>query len=70
MTEFLAMDGHGVYVWSAYGVSLLVLIGVGAWPLLTMRRLTRHLRRQSDKHVVGAGKHMVADASAAPEPHP
>ena len=60
MTEFLAMEGHGIYVWSAYALSLLVLIGVGAWPLLTMRRLIRHLRRQSGKHV----------ASAAPEPCP
>jgi len=37
MTEFLAMGGHGVYVWSAYGVTLLALIGIGVWPLVDMR---------------------------------
>ena len=47
MTEFLAMNGHGVYVWSAYGVSVLVLIGVGIWPLVTMRRIVRDLRRRT-----------------------
>ena len=26
MTEFLDMGGYGLYVWSAYGLSLLVLI--------------------------------------------
>ena len=26
MTEFLEMGGYGLYVWSAYGLSLLVLI--------------------------------------------
>ena len=47
MTEFLAMNGHGVYVWSAYGVSVLVLMGVGIWPLVTMRRIVRDLRRRA-----------------------
>lgn len=26
MTEFLDMGGYGLYVWSAYGLSLLVLV--------------------------------------------
>lgn len=26
LTAFLAMDGHGWYVWTAYGVSLLVMV--------------------------------------------
>ena len=26
MTEFLEMGGYGLYVWSAYGLSLLVLV--------------------------------------------
>ena len=46
MIEFLAMNGHGVYVWSAYGLSLLVLVGVGLWPLVTMRATVRRLRRR------------------------
>lgn len=47
MSEFLAMGGHGVYVWTAYGLSLLALVAVGAWPLLGMRTLVRGLKRRS-----------------------
>lgn len=46
MTEFLAMGGHGPYVWSAYGVSLLALAFVGIWPLAAMRSTMRRLRRR------------------------
>ena len=30
MSEFLAMGGHGPYVWSAYGVTLVVMV-YNAW---------------------------------------
>ena len=30
MSEFLAMGGHGPYVWSAYGVTLAVMV-YNAW---------------------------------------
>ena len=46
MTEFFAMGGYGVYVWTAYGVSLLALVGVGVWPLLALRALVRDLKRR------------------------
>lgn len=38
MMEFLAMGGHGGYVWSAYGITLIVLT-LNGW---AARR--RHLR--------------------------
>lgn len=31
--EFLAMGGHGPYVWSAYGVAVLVLVWLVVAPL-------------------------------------
>lgn len=46
MSDFLAMGGHGVYVWTAYGLSLVALVAVGAWPLLGMRTLVRGLKRR------------------------
>ena len=46
MTEFFAMGGYGVYVWTAYGLSLLALVTVGAWPLLAMRALVRGMKRR------------------------
>lgn len=39
--EWLGMGGHGIYVWSAYGLSLGALAAVGAWPLLALRRARR-----------------------------
>lgn len=48
MTEFLAMGGHGAYVWGAYGASLLALAFVGVWPLAAMRSTVRRLRRRAE----------------------
>lgn len=49
--EFLSMGRHGVYVWSAYGLCLLVLIVNVAGPLLARRRYLQQealrLRRES-----------------------
>ena len=46
MMEFLAMDGHGPYVFGAYALSALALVVVGALPLLRLRRRMRELRRR------------------------
>ena len=32
LQAFLTMDGHGVYVWLAYGITLLVLTANLWWP--------------------------------------
>ena len=37
MSEFLAMNGDGAYVWSAYGITLVVLI-LNAWLARGKRR--------------------------------
>ena len=55
MSDFLAMGGHGVYVWTAYGLSLLALVAVSAWPLLGMRTLVRGLNRRSEVGAAVAG---------------
>ena len=44
MTEFLAMGGHGAYVWSAYGITLAVLI-INVW-LVRAKRRSALLRAQ------------------------
>ncbi|WP_028694503.1 heme exporter protein CcmD [Pseudomonas cremoricolorata] len=50
-SEFFAMGQHGLYVWSAYGVCLLVLAVNVAAPVLARRRYlqeeARRLRRES-----------------------
>lgn len=52
-SEFLAMGNHGLYVWSAYGISLLVLTINLLLPLRARRNYlqveARRLRREEQK---------------------
>ena len=52
-TEFLAMGNHGLYVWTAYGISLAVLAINVAMPLIARRRYlqdeARRLCREESK---------------------
>ena len=43
MMEWLAMGGHGVYVWSAYALSAAALVGMGVWPWFALRRARRRI---------------------------
>ena len=53
VAEFVAMGNHGLYVWSAYGISLLVLAINLVLPILARRRYlqdqARRLRREELK---------------------
>jgi heme exporter protein D len=44
MMEFLAMGGYAAYVWSAYGLTLLVFIGNVAWARRRLHAALRDLR--------------------------
>ncbi|TWI53888.1 heme exporter protein D [Pseudomonas duriflava] len=48
--DFLAMGHHGAYVWSAYGLTLLVLTGNIVWPIMARKHYlqveARRLRRE------------------------
>ncbi|AVO57950.1 heme exporter protein CcmD [Pseudomonas sp. 22526] len=51
--DFLAMGHHGLYVWSAYGICLVVLVLNVAVPLLARKRYleqeARRLRRENNQ---------------------
>jgi heme exporter protein D len=51
LADFLAMGGHGAYVWSAYGLCMVVLAWNAVLPLLARRRylddLARRRRREA-----------------------
>ncbi len=38
VASFIAMGGHGLYVWSAYGLGLVVLLANLCAPYITRRR--------------------------------
>ena len=46
LTDFIAMSGHGVFVWSAYGITTFVLIGLAIRPILRKREFFATLNKQ------------------------
>ncbi len=44
--EFLAMGGHAPYVWTAYGVTLAVILYILCAPVLAQRRFVREQRQR------------------------
>lgn len=44
MSDFFAMGGYGFYVWSSYGVFLIVLMTDAVAPVLRRRRVIAGLR--------------------------
>ncbi len=43
LESFLYMGGYAVYVWPAYGVTALVLVGNLVWPVLQRKQLLRQI---------------------------
>jgi heme exporter protein D len=60
LSEFLAMGGYAAYVWSAYGLSLVVLAG------LVVTTARRHRRVVAE---VRAGAARAASPAPRPEVH-
>ena len=44
--EFLNMGGYALYVWSSYGLALVLLVWIFAKPVLDRKHLLKHLRSQ------------------------
>ncbi len=52
VSEFLNMGGYALYVWSSYGLALVLLVWLFAKPLLDKKQLLKHLQsryRQQDR---------------------
>ena len=45
-SEFVAMAGHGPYIWTAYGVTLVLILYILAAPVLRQRRFVREERQR------------------------
>ena len=46
--ELLTMEGHGIYVWGAYLLTIVVLVGLGSYPLLKLRRRKQQYHEDVD----------------------
>jgi heme exporter protein D len=43
--EFITMGGYAAYVWSSYGIALIVMFVNAVWPGRQQRRLLKEIRR-------------------------
>ena len=46
VADALAMGGHGVFVWGAYGISFVIIFFVLLRPVMSIRTLNAGIRRQ------------------------
>ena len=49
LADFLAMGKHGVYVWSAYGITLIIVVLNLVVPLLKRRDLLLEIKRNENR---------------------
>ncbi|MCB1692991.1 MAG: heme exporter protein CcmD [Pseudomonadales bacterium] len=45
-SDFVHMGGQGPFVWSAYGLTVVVLVYNLVWPVVLARRHAERVRRQ------------------------
>jgi len=50
INEFLAMGGYGVYVWSAFTIVLLTMLGTAIWPVFRLKKLLAELKRVKNEN--------------------
>lgn len=49
LADFLAMGKHGFYVWSAYGITLIIVVFNLIVPLMKRRNLLLEIRRNENR---------------------
>ena len=53
LTHLLHMDGHGIYVWSAYAIGLVVIFYNIIVPVLQRRRIIQQIASQQ-RHITSS----------------
>ena len=54
--DFLAMGRHGVYVWTAYGIALAIMIGMVVIPVQRNKTLRKMIQRQLRRDAAAADR--------------
>lgn len=62
-SAFIAMGGHGPYVWTCYAVFVLFLLGLGLWSRRQRDAVLRAQKRQMELEQQGAARQQPAPAS-------
>ena len=63
MADFFAMGGYAGFVWSAYGITALVLVGFGLATVLSARR-ARAALHEAEHQIQGRRRSARAQARA------
>jgi len=61
--EFIQMGGHGPYVWSAYVISLSVLIWLIVSPIRRKTKLLKDIARQQQRDLAQQGTNSSSNVS-------
>jgi heme exporter protein D len=61
--EFFSMGGHGFYIWSSYGISAIVFIGLYIGVRVQRKRLIQQLQRRYRHETRTQPKQPSADSS-------
>ena len=61
--EFIQMGGHGPYVWSAYVISLSVLIWLIVSPIRRKSKLLKDIARQQQRDLAQQGTNSSSNVS-------
>lgn len=63
LADFIAMNGHGSYVWAAYLITLVALVALVWLPIQQQRAFFQRQRRQQQR----AAQHPQADLPSNPD---
>ena len=66
LADLIYMDGHGLYVWSVYGVAALILGALIVAPLLARRRFIRDEAQRLRREQAGRSNSRAGLGAAAP----
>lgn len=66
-SQALAMDGHGGFVWSAYGITAFVLFILILAPLRRKSRVMRHIAQQRRRAERSAAQQSEATTTSEPQ---
>ena len=49
-SDFFNMSGHGLYVWLSYGISFIVILGLGLQNIYSRKALFKEIQREQLRH--------------------
>ena len=63
VSSLIAMDGHGAFVWSAYGITAVVLVALLVAPVRRRRRLMAELKGEARRAAANSTNSLGAKVS-------